>query len=74
MAETGETAGGHEDEIHMPPNSWAPLWVAFGVAGTMLGLAYIHDLPFIFYIGLLILVSGIVAWVMAAVKEHGELH
>jgi len=76
MADTHESAaGGHDhDEIHMPPNSWAPLWVAVGVTITMGGLAVVHELPFIFAIGLLVLASGIAAWVMAAVKEHGELH
>ncbi|HEV3232765.1 MAG TPA: cytochrome c oxidase subunit 4 [Candidatus Dormibacteraeota bacterium] len=74
MAETTEAHEHHDDEIHMPPNSWAPLWVAVGVTVTMVGLAYLHDFVFIFPIGLLVLVSGITAWVMAAVKEHGELH
>jgi hypothetical protein len=73
MSETHET-GHHDDEIHMPPNSWAPLWVAVGVTITMGGLALVHDLPVIFYLGLVVLISGIAAWIMAAVKEHGELH
>jgi hypothetical protein len=77
VPETQEAVSGghhHDDEIHMPPNSWAPLWVAFGVTVTMTGLAYVHELPVIFFAGLLVLISGIAAWIWAAVREHRELH
>ena len=64
----------HEEEIHMPPNSYWPLVAAIGTAVTLVGLIPIQDSPILFIIGLLVLIGGVGGWVRHARKEYNELH
>ncbi len=70
-AEAGDH--GHDEEIHMPPNSWWPMVVSIGVAMTLVGIIFL-DLPFVIIIGAIIMVGGILMWVVDARKEYQELH
>ena len=74
MSEAPEVQGHHDDEIHMPPNSWWPMIVAVGVTVSMLGLITIDTLSPVFFVGLLILAGGIGGWVKDARSEYRELH
>jgi hypothetical protein len=65
---------GHEDEIHMPPNSWWPMIVSIGFTATMVGLIAIDSAPYVFFIGLVVLLVGIGGWVKDARSEYRELH
>ncbi|HEV3234848.1 MAG TPA: cytochrome c oxidase subunit 4 [Candidatus Dormibacteraeota bacterium] len=64
---------GHDEEIHMPPNSWWPMVTAIGIAIGLVGILFL-DLPFIIAIGVIVMVGGIVMWVVDARKEYQELH
>lgn len=64
----------HDDEIHMPPNSYWPLVTALGLAGSLLGIVYLSTAPFVMVIGGLVLIVGIGGWVRDALKEYHELH
>ena len=64
----------HEEEIHMPPNSYWPLVTSIGTALTLVGMIPIKDSPILFIIGLLVLIGGVVGWVRDARKEYNELH
>ncbi|MGI8607958.1 MAG: aa3-type cytochrome oxidase subunit IV [Candidatus Dormibacteria bacterium] len=64
----------HDDEIHMPPNSYWPLVASFGTAGTLLGLVTLNSGPVIIIIGLIILLIGVGGWVRDARTEYHELH
>ena len=78
MAETNGEAvahdGHHDDEIHMPPNSYWPLVASVGTAAFLLGLISLNSSPVVLIIGLLILVVGVGGWVRDARKEYEELH
>jgi hypothetical protein len=63
----------HEEEIHMPPNSWWPMVTSIGIAVTLVGILFL-ELPFIFGVGAIIMIGGIVMWVVDARKEYTELH
>jgi len=62
--------------VHLPPPSWLPVVIAAGVALTGAGLAFRPDgwlaQPILALLGLLTLISGIVAWVRAAGREWRE--
>lgn len=80
MAETPDVADDHGDhehgdqeEIHMPPNSWWPMVTSIGIAITLVGILFLN-LPFIFGVGAVIMIGGIVMWVVDARKEYSELH
>lgn len=64
----------HDDEIHMPPNSYWPLVASVGTAGTLLGLISLNNNPVVIIIGLLILVIGVGGWIKDARTEYHELH
>jgi hypothetical protein len=64
----------HEDEIHMPPNSYWPLVTSIGTALSLVGLIPIQDNPIIFIIGLVVLIGGVAGWIRDARKEYTELH
>jgi hypothetical protein len=64
----------HDDEIHMPPNSYWPLVTSFGTAGFLLGIVYLKSAPFVMAIGVLILIVGVGGWVRDGLKEYRELH
>jgi hypothetical protein len=64
----------HEEEIHMPPNSYWPLVTAVGVALALVGVIMIQSNPIIFIVGILILLAGVGGWVRDARKEYNELH
>ena len=63
---------GHGDghDIHMPPNSWIPIAVAITFAATMIGFTVG---PWLWILGLVLTVPGLVAWVRAARAEFEEL-
>jgi hypothetical protein len=64
----------HEDEIHMPPNSYWPLVTSIGTALALVGLIPIKETPIIFIIGMVVLIGGVAGWVRDARKEYNELH
>ena len=64
----------HDDEIHMPPNSYWPLVASVGTTGTLLGIISITTNPVIIIVGLIILVIGVGGWVRDARTEYEELH
>ena len=64
----------HDDEIHMPPNSYWPLVASFGTAGTLLGLVSLNNNPIFLVVGLIILVIGVGGWIRDARTEYRELH
>jgi hypothetical protein len=64
----------HDNEIHMPPNSYWPLVASFGTAGTLLGIIYLSSAPFVIIVGLLILLVGVGGWIRDALTEYHELH
>jgi hypothetical protein len=64
----------HEDEIHMPPNSYWPLVTALGVSLGLLGIATLQSSPVIFIVGILIMLVGVGGWIRDARKEYNELH
>jgi hypothetical protein len=64
----------HEEEIHMPPNSYWPLVTAVGVALALVGVVTIQSTPILFIVGILILLTGVGGWVRDARKEYNELH
>ena len=78
MAEvTGDTAsheGHHDDEIHMPPNSYWPLVASVGTAVVLFGLISLNSNPAVFIVGLIVLVVGVGGWVRDARKEYQDLH
>lgn len=78
MSEAQESAAGHGDphdeDIHMPPNSYWPLVAAVGTAGFLLGIVYLHAMPLVMIVGVVILVVGVGGWVRDALNEYHELH
>jgi hypothetical protein len=78
MTDTPEVTGvhdsHHDDEIHMPPNSYWPLVASFGTAGLLLGIVYFNTNIGVFLVGLLILLVGVGGWVRDALTEYHELH
>jgi hypothetical protein len=70
-AAAGPSSGHHDDEIHMPPNSWWPLIASVGATVTMLGLVISMV---ILVVGAIILVVGVGGWIRDARKEYQELH
>jgi hypothetical protein len=70
--DTGEAHG----EIHMPPNSWAPISVALSLALVFVGL--LGDIrnaigPTMWLIGLLALIASCASWARSARREYLEL-
>jgi hypothetical protein len=78
MSEAQEGAAGdgdqHDDDIHMPPNSYWPLVASVGTVGCLLGIVYFHSMPLVMVGGVVILVVGAGGWVRDALKEYHELH
>ena len=69
-------AGEAHGEIHMPPNSWAPIVVALALAIVFVGLLReVRDAvgPAMWVVGLLILIAGLASWARSAVREFREL-
>lgn len=64
----------HEDEIHMPPNSIWPLVVSIGITISMVGLVTLEKVPFLFPLGIIVLLGSLAGWVRDARREHQELH
>ena len=63
-------------EIHMPPNSWAPISVALSLALVFVGL--LGDIrnvvgPAMWLIGLLALIASCASWARSARREYLEL-
>lgn len=68
-----DEAGGHgHGEIHLPPNSWIPIWVAFALMVTLVGLLPPLG-PWVGVAGMLALAGGLVAWYRAARAEYRDL-
>lgn len=68
------THSGHEEEIHMPPNSYWPVVTAIGVAITLVGLLTVSKNPAVFVVGLVVLAAGVGAWIRDATTEFQDLH
>ena len=66
--------GEHEEEIHMPPNSYWPLVTSVGVTLALVGIITVQSNPIIFIVGILILLAGVGGWIRDARKEYNELH
>jgi len=69
-------AGEAHSEIHLPPNSWAPISVALSLALVFVGL--LGDIrnaigPTMWLIGLLALIASCAAWARGARREFLEL-
>jgi hypothetical protein len=64
----------HEEEIHVPPNSYWPLVTAVGVTLGLLGIATVQSSPVIFIVGILVLLAGVGGWIRDARQEYNELH
>jgi hypothetical protein len=69
--EHGHDAHGH-GEIHMPPNSWSPISMAFALTLTFVGFITPTG-PALCILGLLWVVASGVAWFRAARNEFREL-
>ena len=77
MSESGEAAAEHDEhdeEIHMPPNSYWPLVTSVGVALGLVGVVVLQSNPILFIVGILILLAGVGGWIRDARKEYNELH
>jgi len=75
-ATTLPDAGEAHSEIHMPPNSWAPISVALSLALVFVGL--LGDIrnavgPAMWLIGLLALIASCASWARSARREFQEL-
>ena len=64
----------HDDEIHMPPNSYWPLVASVGTAGTLLGIISLNNSPAVIIVGAIILLVGVGGWIRDARSEYHELH
>lgn len=64
----------HDEEIHMPPNSYWPLVTSVGVTFALVGIIMVQSNPIIFIVGILILLAGVGGWIRDARKEYNELH
>jgi hypothetical protein len=64
----------HEEEIHMPPNSYWPLVTSVGVTLALVGVITVQSNPIIFVIGILVLLAGVGGWIRDARTEYNELH
>ena len=69
-------SGEAHSQIHMPPNSWAPISVALSLALVFVGL--LGDIrntlgPFMWLAGLLGLIASCATWARAARREYLEL-
>ena len=83
-AETQHTDDGHggdhgehgpdgHGEIHMPPNSWAPISMAFALCATFIGFVTQAIGPTLWIIGLLWVIASGVSWFRSARTEFREL-
>ena len=74
MTDTEHAAAEAEHhEIHMPPNSWAPISMAFALCATFVGFVTSPLGPALWIIGLVWVVASGVAWFRAARNEFHEL-
>ncbi|MGC8461087.1 MAG: hypothetical protein ACP5OR_04510 [Candidatus Dormibacteria bacterium] len=58
------------EHIHMPNNSWIPLSFSLSLAMTLVGIILV---PFVWIVGLVWLVTTLIAWARMARKEYLEL-
>lgn len=73
-------AGDHGDhghdghgEIHMPPNSWAPISMALGLCATLIGFVTSPLGPALWIVGLVWVAASGVSWFRSARTEFHEL-
>lgn len=71
-AHEGHSHGEH-GEIHMPPNSWAPISMAFALCCTLVGFVTSPLGPTVWIIGLVWVVGSGVVWFRGARTEFHEL-
>ena len=75
-AAADQAAGEAHSEIHMPPNSWAPISIALSLGLIFVGLlGEVRNTlgPFMWLIGLLGLIASCAAWARSARREYLEL-
>ena len=72
QSKPADDAHGHGDghDIHLPPNSWIPIFVAFAFSAIMIGFTVG---PWLWILGLVLTAGGLVAWFRAARAEFEEL-
>lgn len=76
-ADTGHGEhGDHAADVHLPPNSIVPLFVALSLCLTFVG--FVDQVrsavgPLVWGIGVLSLVASCAAWFRGARNEYGEL-
>ena len=67
--------GAGPEEIHLPPNSWVPISVAFSLAVLFIGFLQERPLNYLIcVIGGAWLVASLVGWYTGARSEYRELH
>ncbi len=59
---------GESGHIHLPPQSYWPLVLAFGLTVTMLGIIFFDTLVFLPFVGLVIFIAGFAGWIMQSVE------
>ena len=75
-AAADHAAGEAHSEIHMPPNSGAPICIALSLGLVFVGLlGEVRNTlgPFMWLIGLLALIASCAAWARGARREYLEL-
>jgi hypothetical protein len=67
---SGSGHGGEHEEIHLPPNSWCPIVLAFSLTGLLLGIVVGVWLA---VVGGIATVATIAVWIRNARREYLEL-
>ncbi len=70
VASGATAAQSHPHDIHLPPNSWAPINVALSLAMCFIGTL---AATWVWVIGLVWLIGSLVAWFRGARTEFQEL-
>ncbi len=70
MSDSGHNTHGDHGEIHLPPNSFVPICLAFSLMITLVGVL-IH--PVVWITGLVLTIATLVQWFRAARTEFNEL-
>jgi hypothetical protein len=63
-------SGADAHDIHLPPNSWAPISVAVSLSMCFIGTL---SATWVWVVGLIWLIGSLTAWFRGARKEFNEL-